>query len=235
MGSNILSWRRSGLSSFFVVIVVQFMLVTQFFHCFSSLRRGFTSSAAVAVTAASLSNNDIPYQLLAKIVQEKLSNVATSEEEIPSILKLTKTLSKLASNQQTFKSLDGAAHEAYQRTHYGDDVADTNISGRAQRSAARLAAVAQALYACELIEMVENPMFLRDDEMFQQKEVILNVTIGRETDENDRGDTDEDILFLSVLVIYEPFYDGGIGLNHGNILSLAGKKINNSKNKSIEL
>lgn len=103
MGSNILSWRRSGLSSFFVVIVVQFMLVTQFFHCFSSLRRGFTSSAAVAVTAASLSNNDIPYQLLAKIVQEKLSNVATSEEEIPSILKLTKTLSKLASNQQTFK------------------------------------------------------------------------------------------------------------------------------------
>jgi len=224
MGFNILSWRPSGLSTFLVVIAVQLVLVTHFFHCSSSLRRGFTSPAAVSVAAASLSHNDIPYQHLAKIVQEKLSNAEPSEEEIPSIFKLTKTLSKLASNQQTFKSLDGAAHEAYQRTHYGDGVADTSVSGRAQRSAARLAAVAEALYACELIEIVENPIILREDKTFQQKELILNVTIGRKTTENNRDDSDEDILFLSVLVIYEPFYDGGMGLNHGSILSLSGKK-----------
>ena len=92
--SNALSWRRSGPSS----LVVVFVVVTQL----------LLMTAAVVAAAKSLSsNNDIPYRLLAKVVQEKISQNSDSEDledqEIPSIQKLAKTLSKLASSQQTFK------------------------------------------------------------------------------------------------------------------------------------
>jgi len=209
MNCHTSTWRRNVPSTFFVCFVFQLLLV---------------------VFVSSTSSSCIPFQLLAKVVQEKLSessnegNAMTSEdrEELPSISKLTRTLSTLASNQQTFKGLDGAAHEVYQRTHSGDDVTDTTVSGRAKRSAARLAAVAEALYACELIEVVENSVHSQDDEIFQQKEVILNVTLEGKTNQNNGNDNiHEDVLSLSVLVIYEPFYSGGVGLNHGSVLSLA--------------
>jgi hypothetical protein len=92
--SNALPWRRNGPSSFvvFFVVVTQFLLMT----------------AEVAAAKSVSSNNDIPYRLLAKVVQEKISQNSDSEnfeadQEIPSIQKLAKTLSKLASSQQTFK------------------------------------------------------------------------------------------------------------------------------------
>jgi hypothetical protein len=91
--SNALSWRRSGPSSFavFFVVVTHLLLMT----------------AAVAAAKSLSSNNDIPYRLLAKVVQEKISQNSDSEDfgdqEIPSIQKLAKTLSILASSQQTFK------------------------------------------------------------------------------------------------------------------------------------
>jgi hypothetical protein len=108
--------------------------------------------------------------------------------------------------------------------------------------------VAEALYACELIEIVENPELVLELDQ-QSKEVILNVTIGggrrKTTNENennnnngvdDNNDTfgEEDTLSFSVLVIYEPFYNGGMGLNHGSILSLAATptKTNPSKSKN---
>eukprot|EP00536_Pseudo-nitzschia_multiseries_P007694 jgi/Psemu1/296662/fgenesh1_pm.183_\ len=137
----------------------------------------------------------------------------------PSISKLARTLSTLASTQQTFKGLDGAAHEAYQRTHSGDDVHDISVSGRAQRSASRLAAVAEAFYACELVEVAEHPESLHD-EALRQKEIILNITLGSSATGSGSKSGEEHDFSFSVLVIYEPNYNGGIGLEHGSILSL---------------
>ncbi|MGK3751022.1 MAG: hypothetical protein ACI8RD_003322 [Bacillariaceae sp.] len=93
--SSMLSRRRSGTSSSVVVfaVVAQLLLMT---------------AAVAAAKSLSSNNNDIPYRLLAKVVQEKISQNSDSEnfeadQEIPSIQKLAKTLSKLASSQQTFK------------------------------------------------------------------------------------------------------------------------------------
>lgn len=196
------SRRRNGSLALVIVnFVLQILLTTQLYSSF-----GRIPSTAAAASA----KNQVPYRLLATVLQEKLSE--TSEYgEAPTVAELTKTLSKLASNQQTFKGLDGVAHEAYQRTHSGDDVTDTSVSGRAQRSAARLAAVAEALYACELVEIAEQPGLSLSNED-NEKQVLLNVTLGDETAGKD--------FSLSVLVIYEPDYSGGMGLEHGTLLSL---------------
>ncbi len=172
---------------------LQLLLITQLYASF-----------ATAVSA----KNQLPYQKLASVLVEKL-------EDGPSISELTKTLSKLAGNQQTFKGLDGMAHEAYQRTHSETDVTDTSVSGRAQRSASRLAAVAEALLACELVEIAERPEVSSSEEVLDQKQVLVNVTLG-EGEETD--------LSLNVLVVYEPQYTGGKGLEHGTILSLTNKE-----------
>ena len=144
------------------------------------------------------------FGLLAKALESRFDGEIGNE-------KVKKTLVKLASAQQTFKGLDGAAHEAYQRTHSGVDV-DASVSGRAQRSAARVAATAEALLACELVEMTENPTLVERDSLVG-REVILNIT------RNDRtiplGESS-----LSVLVLYEESYDRGAGLDHGTINSL---------------
>ena len=195
--------RRSTGSVALVIVnfVLQILLSTQLYSSFGRIP---------ATAAAASAKNQVPYRLLATVLQEKLSE--TSEYgEAPTVAELTKTLSKLASNQQTFKGLDGVAHEAYQRTHSGDDVTDISVSGRAQRSAARLAAVAEALYACELVEIAEQPGLSLSNED-NEKQVLLNVTLGDENSEKD--------LSLSVVVIYEPDYSGGMGLEHGTLLSL---------------
>jgi hypothetical protein len=140
---------------------------------------------------------------------------------------LIKTLSKLASAQQTFKGLDGAAHEAYQRTHSDGDVADISVAGRAQRSAARLAAVAEALHACELIELVEQPRLVmaetnedrqggEDVQVVKRREVILNVSASESV-------TSSNVTIagrpLSIVAFFDPSYDGGAGLEHGSLMS----------------
>ena len=173
---------------------LQLLLSTQLYASFAS-----------AVSA----KNQLSYQKLATVLVEKM------EEDGPSVSELTKTLSKLAGNQQTFKGLDSMAHEAYQRTHSETDVTDTSVSGRAQRSASRLAAVAEALLACELVEIAERPEVSSSEEVLDQKQVLVNVTLG------EGAETD---LSLNVLVIYEPLYTGGKGLEHGTILSLTNKE-----------
>jgi hypothetical protein len=142
------------------------------------------------------------FGLLARALESKFDDIGSE--------KLEKSLVKLASAQQTFKGLDGAAHEAYQRTHSGVDV-DTAVSGRAQRSAARVAATAEALLACELIEIVENPQLVEED-VLVGRQVIANITIEDKT--VPLGESS-----LAVLVLYEEAYDRGSGLDHGTISS----------------
>jgi hypothetical protein len=151
-------------------------------------------------------NEDLDsYQYLAEFVADKFPE-ATMQ-------KLTKTLERMASAQQTFKGLDGAAHEAYQRTHRSGEDIDTSVSGRAQRSAARLAATAEGLLACELVEMVEDPSVV-SEEGLAGREVLLNLTLSESNVKLGKSS-------VAVLILYEPSYDGGAGLDHGTIISLA--------------
>jgi hypothetical protein len=104
---------------------------------------------------------------------------------------------------------------------------DTSVSGRAQRSAARLAAVAEGLYACELIETVERPQITitqqqqqSNETTFAHKKILLNLTAGID-DNDDAAETSNVTLAgrrMSILVVYEPLYDGGTGLDHGTLL-----------------
>ena len=98
----------------------------------------------------------------------------------------------MSSTQKAFKGLDGAAHEAYQRTHStssgggdgggksggGEEVDDRmiKVSGRARRSLARAGATADGLGACELCELLEFPERFR----------------GSREDDQDDGDEDDD-------------------------------------------
>jgi hypothetical protein len=161
------------------------------FHPFGIPRGGASSK--------SKSTEDGVYDLVARVFEEKFDDVSDRDQ-------LTKALKRLASSQQTFKGLDGAAHEAYQRTHAGNDI-DASVAGRAQRSAARMAATAEALLACELIEQLQHPELV-NNETFVSRLVLLNSTNETVTLDNNN---------LSVLVLYEELYTGGAGLEHGSI------------------
>ncbi|KAG7370067.1 lipase class 3 [Nitzschia inconspicua] len=168
---------------------------------------------------ATSSKSDTSYQLLAKFLQDKFPR----ERDSPvSQVEMTNALMTLSLSQQTFKSLDGVAHEAYQRTHTTDDLGDTLVSGRAQRSASRLASVAEAFHACELIEVVHSP-FLLSNEMLAQKDVVLNMTASE--DSNRKKFILNNTVTLAgrpmpILVLYEPSYNGGAGLDHSTMISL---------------
>ena len=234
---TILFRRRYGSIPFIVIkFFAEIVLIIHLYSSFENIRliKLITTNAATSST-----NQQVPYRLLATLIEEKLSQKNDDEqfrrgsEEPPTILELTKIISSLAHNQQTFKGLDGMAHEAYQRTHSGDDVTDTSVSGRAQRSAARLAAVSEALYACELVEIAEHPeLTLRDGDdengILRDKEIILNVTLGDENGMLDGDFRTQSDFLLSVIVIFEPHYTGGIGLEHGNLVSLTQSSSNPS-------
>ncbi len=145
-----------------------------------------------------------PYHALAEFVAGKFPDASMDQ--------LTTTLERMAAAQQTFKGLDGAAHEAYQRTRSGEDI-DTSVSGRAQRSAARLAATAEGLFACELVEMVEFPEHVNEEAM-ERRQLLLNVTSSGSRIKLGNSN-------LAFMLLFEPSYDGGAGLEHGSILALA--------------
>lgn len=217
--------------------IVQVVLITQLY--FSFVGTGLAVSTT-ATAATKFAQAQISYHHLATVIQERISQKNEGDQldrrsgDILTISELEKILSNLASNQQTFKGLDGVAHEAYQRTHSGGDVTDTSVSGRAQRSASRLAAVAEALHACELVEMIESSELCpldggSHDEILHRKEIILNVTLGAGKSAKLGGNASkEKEISLSVLVLYEPYYAGGMGLEHGSLQSLKEKSSDQS-------
>ena len=156
-----------------------------------------------------------PFVLVATAIQDRLlassSEDEDSEQVVPDMEDITDALHILSSSQQTFKGLDGAAHEAYQRTHARDDV-DISVSGRARRSAARAAATADGLGACELAELLEVPPgeFSSVNGTLAGRQVLLNITAA-----------DSPVLLdntgVSILVLFEPVYRGGAGILHGGI------------------
>jgi len=143
--------------------------------------------------------------------------------------KITQALQSLSASQTTLKRLDGMAHEAYQRTHsnsISDDEDDerhesaTKVSGRITRNAGRAGCVADSLLACELCELIDsdNSEYNESDESWDlygvnetlyRRKILFNETILNEQDGI--------LKTLSVLILYEPDYDGGSGLDHGGI------------------
>lgn len=177
--------------------------------------RGGADATAMADEEFEESLSAYPY--LAELVSDNFPE-ATIE-------KLTRTMERMAAAQQTFKGLDGAAHEAYQRTRTSDDI-DSSVSGRAQRSAARLAATAEGLLACELVEMAEDPEIF-DEQALAGRKILLNLTAADSSIQ--LGESR-----LAVLLLHEPSYDRGAGLDHGTIVSFgAGRRDRQPKGRLL--
>mmetsp|Transcript_42414 Transcript_42414/g.72414 ORF Transcript_42414/g.72414 Transcript_42414/m.72414 type:complete len:600 (+) Transcript_42414:260-2059(+) len=173
------------------------------------------------------------------------------------IATISSALRSLSTTQAALKKIDGTAHEMYQRTHKSstsldDETDDENegageggsgsgkigglkVAGRMSRNAARVGCIADALFAAEMCELIlllppdmaaedkgkEESSILNDEEgtlaSWTGRQLVLNTTI--------RGADD---LSISVLVIYEPDYNGGAGIGHGGVddlLSFAKEEI----------
>lgn len=160
----------------------------------------FVASASPLLKESLVPQRDEAYYILAQATQTKLQE----DYEIRDIVKALKSLSGA---QKTFKSLDGAAHEAYQRTHDGSSV-ELSVKGRARRSAARLGATAHGLWGCELCELIVSPteeqLKSPNGTLGAGRRVILNTTSTTELAEQD----------VRMVVIYEPDYSGGAGIHH---------------------
>jgi hypothetical protein len=151
----------------------------------------------------------------------------SDDKEKVDLDRLEKTLSSLSSAQQALKGLDGAAHEAYQRTHNEGSV-DTSVSGRARRSAARAGCTADALFASELCELLEQPGLLssaagNENSTLVGRQILVNATsVVLTKDAN-----------VTVLVLYEPSYNGGAGMDHGGIEDLASLTAGSSRGRLL--
>lgn len=177
-------------------------------------KRAFSSAVSWRGGASSrqrTNTDDDPFLLVAEAIQDRFLS-DNYDEPSPKISEIKDALIILSSSQQTFKGLDGVAHEAYQRTHAGDEV-DISVAGRARRSAARAAATADGLGACELCELLEAPLLessTQNGTLAGGRHVLLNITAAESS-----------ILLdgtkVSVVVLYEPVYRGGAGLLHGGI------------------
>jgi len=163
------------------------------------------------------------YRILAEIIRTKL-------EDAPNLEKIEKALVSLSSAQHTLKGLDGAAHEAYQRTHRNaGDI--SGASGRAKRSAARAGSTADALLAAELTELLENPDIF---ELELDNANNINGTLaGRLIVANVTQLRLDRLTNISCLVLYEPSYTGGSGLDHGGIDDLAEDSSAKSKGRLL--
>ncbi|KAL7579168.1 hypothetical protein ACA910_011341 [Epithemia clementina (nom. ined.)] len=183
------------------------------------------------------------FTMLAHAVQHRLSHSADSNDENPqpppTIADLIQTFQSMSKAQRAFKGLDGVAHEAYQRTHKRSTKKEevlkevTAVSGRASRVAARTSAVAVALGACELCELVLHPPAgVLDGAMntntnstsplegpLTNRQVLLNETMEVSPSSKQRR-KGESLLSFQVLVLYEPLYMGGAGIRYGDLEEL---------------
>ncbi len=172
------------------------------------------------VPAASKSRSDA-YDILAASIRKKLS-----EYDVKTI---SSALKGLSTTQSALKRIDGTAHEMYQRTHKssttldGDDGDDESssgkigglkVKGRMSRNAARVGCVADALFAAELCELATSSPSENEDGTlaeWTEREIVFNETIYPD---------EQSQVALTVLIIYEPKYNGGAGVRHGGIEDL---------------
>jgi hypothetical protein len=158
--------------------------------------------------------------MLARAIRHRLDENDSLDQS-----RIISALRSLSGAQKTFKGLDGAAHEAYRKTH--DDNVDLNVAGRASRAAARTGAVANALASCELCELAEFPErfdFESNNGTLATRTVLLNQTAATKI-----GDAN-----VSLLVLYEAHYGGGSGIHHCSIEDLTNvRKFKKSKGRLL--
>ncbi len=156
------------------------------------------------------------YHKLALILEARLDM-----DQSVDVASLEKALKSLSSAQQALKGVDGAAYEAYQRTHSDSGGRDlTSVSGRARRSAARMATTADAFLAAELCELIESDdleTFKKENSTLANRAILLR---------DDHVKLTKD-LNVTILLLWEPSYDGGAGLDHGGIKDLV--RVNRKK------
>ncbi len=157
-----------------------------------------------------------PFRSLAKFLSEDSSN----EDSVNSLVGNLKTLSK---SQSTLKNIDGTSYEFYQRSHNNNEINEA-ITGRAKRTAGRVGACADALFACELLDQAFEEDFNAYAEEIQldkgtKRTVVFNRTISVP-------------IPMSIVVIFEQDYGGGAGVEHGGIngLMLQSEYGENNKN-----
>jgi hypothetical protein len=169
------------------------------------------------------------YDMLASSI--RIRRTELSDYDVKAI---SSALKALSTTQAALKKIDGTAHEMYQRTHKssttleGDDedsisgkIGGLKVKGRMSRNAARVGCVADALFAAELCELVTSPPSVKHDEDgtladWTEREIVFNATIYPDESTKDQQSN----VALSVLVIYEPKYNGGAGVRHGGIEDL---------------
>ena len=170
-----------------------------------------------------------PYSSLSKYLYQTFQPKNPQKaSEIPTIESITDALQALSNAQSTFKSIDGASHEFYQRSHNVNTIKGS--TGRVERSAGRVGCCADALFGCELIDFMESRT--KNDTM----------THPSDEDEGTLSLNNREILLESrvdgpiptrILVIYEKDYNGGAGMDHGGIDGIAehdeSKRINRGR------
>lgn len=191
------------------VVAGDFGHVLQRQKSWKSLRGGSLLASKSNRKGNSDSSSDA-FRLLAVALKGRLTS--NEDGSPPDVKDIEKALSSLSSSQGALKSLDGTAYEAYQRTHGNTDSVDVSVSGRAKRSAARAGCAADSLLAAELCELVDKPELLSDasgDGTLNGRQILINATTVTTKKMN-----------LTLLVLYEPMYAGGAGLDHGGIKDL---------------
>lgn len=167
------------------------------------------------------------YALLARAIQPRLQDADNEDPE--EISRIVKALKSLSASQKTFKGLDGAAHEMYQRTHTVDTV-ELTVKGRATRSAARVGATATALGACELCELVLHPETIVGEASFVENGTL----VGRDMLVNSTEYARLGHFPLRCLVLYDPSYRGPCGKDYGTIADANENDGTRKKQKQVE-
>ena len=200
----------------------------------------------VLPTTASKTRSDAFDVLAASIRRSELSDY--------DVKTISSALKSLSTTQSALKKIDGTAHEMYQRTHKssttlgGDDDDDVDssgkigglkVKGRMSRNAARVGCVADALFAAELCELVTSTPstkhgVIEDGTLadWMEREIVFNTTIYPDDSTKDQQQSN---VALSVLVVYEPKYNGGAGMRHGGIedlLSFAQEEVDDDEDDS---
>jgi hypothetical protein len=182
----------------------------------------FTRGGA-SVQKVDVSKKTEPLLELALALQSRVQVGKDDSNEFASLI--AKALKSLSTAQNALKGLDGAAHEAYQRFQKSSTAAEesdlTSVSGRARRVATRLTTTSEGLFAAELCELMEAKedlqSYMNDNSTLADKTVLLQdlkVTMSKD-------------LKVNILVLWEPSYCGGAGIEHGSMQDLIGESHNN--------
>jgi len=190
-------------------------------------RGGGSTSSIKKQKDDGLENN--VFNLLADAIQPSLhkiivSSIASHQQPTP-LKAIVESFTFLSKSQSALKTIDGASHEFYQRSHSLETSTKTEVKGRAARSAGRTGCCADALFACELLDLIIDPphqnvvdeevISIDTDDRDVVEETTLNLAGGREILLNTTLSTTS--IPLEVLVLYEAEYAGGGGINHGGI------------------